>query len=221
MLRLPLAPLLPAEAALTVGMATEEELVLLVREEALVGGEGVVMGASSSSRGLIGGVLITPLKQSSALSFKSSSESSGLLKLLIFRECGLPVFSESLRFLVLGSDMPKSAALVPIELDDEVGPGEVLLLLLLASFRVVIVAVVELVGNPLVAGWDLLQGGGFSALSGSLLMVRLSKLECPLFAASRWLCPFSVSAPPLEFPLWWPIAPLLDSVPSGCACGSG
>ena len=78
LLLLPL--LLPlAEETATDVLPTEEELVLFVREEVLVGGEGVVIGVSSSSRGLIRGVLMTPLKQSSALSLRSSSESSGLL----------------------------------------------------------------------------------------------------------------------------------------------
>lgn len=210
----PLALLLLAEA-LTVGIVTEEELVLPVREEALVGGEGVVMGVSSSSRGLIGGVLITPPKQSSALSLRSSSESSGLLKLLIFRECGLPDFSESLRFLVLGSDMPKSIALVPLELD-AAGIGEVRLRLLLVSFLGATVEV-GVVGS--VAGCDLPQAGVFSALSGSRLMVKPSKLECP-FTASKWLlCPFSVGLL-LELLLWWTVTPLVEALPSCCACGS-
>ena len=109
--------------------------------------------------------------------------------------------------------MPKSlAALLPLEL----GPGDVLLLLL-ESFRVVALAVVFM-GTVLVAGGDLLQGGVLSALCGSRLMVKLSKLECP-FTPSKWLCPFSGAL--LEFLLCRLPAPLLETLLSCCVCGSG
>ena len=46
---------------------------------AILVGDGVNGGSSPSSSGLIGGVLITPSMQSSALSFRSSSSASSVL----------------------------------------------------------------------------------------------------------------------------------------------
>ena len=126
---------------------------------ALVGGEGVIGGSSPSSSGLMGGLLFTPVMNSSADSVRSSSRSSGLLNDLPLRDAA--PFGGDLRdiLLLFGSGVP-----MPLvqPLPNDIDPGGVLFLNLeLAIGR----------------GGDLVHVGAFSTLVGSVFITTLEKVS--------------------------------------------